>query len=239
MFVPNRKVKKVIVSCDCTNTIISRLKEFNINVIKTLKNPDLPEGLSTHADLQICFIENYAITAPFAYEYYKDLLPDYNVVKGNNKVQGAYPNDISYNILTSKKRLIHNLKYTDKKILQVCSDIDYSIYNVNQGYTKCTVCMVNENAVITEDEGVKNTLKESGFDVLLIDSGDVVLKGYKNGFLGGASGLIDKDTLCFFGDITKHSNYAEIHDFAEKYGVSLISLSNETLVDYGSIIPIF
>ena len=239
MFVPDRKVKKVIVSCDCTNNIISSLEKFNIDVIKTFKNPDLPEGLSTHADLQICFIEDYVITAPFAYEYYKELLPDYNVVRGNSKVQGAYPNDISYNVLTSKKRLFHNLKYTDKKVLQVCSDVDYSIYNVNQGYTKCTVCVVNENAVITEDEGVEKALKKSGFDVLYINSGDVVLKGYKNGFLGGASGLIDKDKLCFFGDITKHSNFTEIHDFAYKYGVSLISLSNEPLVDYGSIIPVF
>ena len=239
MFVPEKAVNRVIVSCDCTNNIISTLENFNIQVIKTLKNNDLPEGLSTHADLQICFIENYAITAPFAYKYYKASLNEYNVIMGYAKVQGSYPNDVSYNVLTSKNRLFHNLKYTDNKVLEICNKSNYSIYNVNQGYTKCTVCMVSENAAITEDKGIEKSLKKLGFDVLLIDSGDVFLNGFNNGFLGGASGLIDRDKLCFFGDISKHKNYNDIFRFACKYDVNLISLSDGALVDYGSILPVF
>lgn len=239
MLVPENKVKKVIVSCDCSNNIISNLEKFNIEVIKTLKNPHLPEGLSTHADLQICFIENFAVTAPFAYDYYKEKLPEFTVVMGLTNVQGAYPNDVSYNVLTTNKKLFHNLKFTDNKILELCRDAEFSIHQINQGYTKCTVCLVAENAVITEDIGVAVALKKYGFDVLLIKSGDVILNGYKNGFLGGASGLINNNKLCFLGDITKHINYEEIYKFAEKYGVGLISLTNEILVDYGSILPVF
>ena len=39
----------------------------------------------------------------------------------------------------------------------------YRIQNVNQGYTKCTTCIVSKNAVITEDNGLATIYKNNGF----------------------------------------------------------------------------
>lgn len=238
MFVPKKPVSRVIISCDCTSNIITTLQKYNIEVIKTLKNPDLPSGLSAHADLQICIIGNTAITVPFAYEYYKDNLVDFNVIKGESLVQGAYPNDVSYNVIIANNCLYHNLKYTDSVILNLANKNNLRIYNVNQGYTKCTVCFVTENAIVTEDEGIAKTFKNQGFDVLLVNFGDVLLNGYKHGFLGGSSGLIDKNKLAFCGNIKTHQDFNKIIDFTKKYGVQIVSLDETKLVDVGSIIPI-
>ena len=57
--------------------------------------------------------------------------------------------------------------------------------NVSQGYSKCSLCIVNENSVITEDDGIAEVLKRHNMDVLKISAGDVLLSGLDYGFLGG------------------------------------------------------
>ena len=109
---------------------------------------------------------------------------------------------------------------------------------VSQGYSKCPLCIVDQNSFITEDEGIANTLKRHNINVLKISAGDVRLPGLDYGFLGGASGKISKNLLAFTGDIRQHRDYDKIYDFCAERSVELISLSNEELIDIGSIIPV-
>lgn len=237
-FVPQGKVLKVIISFDCSDNIITELQKNNIEVIKTLKNKNLKESMSGHADLQINIVDDIAVVADFCFEHYKNMLPEFNVVKGVKEVQDTYPLDVSYNISAVNNCLYHNLKYTDSKLLEIYKNKGYRIQNVKQGYTKCTSCIVSENAVITEDIGLARIYKANDVDVLVVEPGDVKLNGFNYGFLGGASGLISNDTLAFCGNIKKHRNYKEIYSFTQKHKVDIISLSDEQLTDYGSIIPV-
>jgi len=238
-FIPDKKVKKIIISCDCPSNIITNLGKMNIEIIKTLKNPNLCDGLSGHADLQVNVFKDCIITPAFAYEYYKMLLPEFNVIKGKSDVVSKYPNDIAYNASFVNNHLVHNTKFSDKVILDLYLNNGYKILNVRQGYTKCTTCIVSDNAVITEDHGIAIKLMETGVDVLLISQGDVTLNGFNNGFLGGASGLIDKNKLAICGNIQKHNDCKSILKFAKKHNVEIVSLSDDYIVDIGSIIPIF
>lgn len=237
-FVPYKPVNKVIISCDAPEEIFSALNLLGIKTLKTLKNPNLNNGLCAHADLQICVLKNDAVTAPFAYEYYNSALSEFNVSSGTAQVQGSYPNDIAYNITAVKKHIVHNLKYTDGAVLEMYKKVGFGIQNVRQGYTKCTSCIIAESAVITEDLGLARCFIKLGADVLTVEPGDVFLDGFSYGFLGGASGMLDKNTVGFCGCIESHRNYREIKAFAEKHKVDIISLCNEPLRDIGSIIPI-
>ena len=55
------------------------------------------------------------------------------------------------------------------------------------------------------------------------------------GFIGGASGLINKTTLCFNGDLKTHPDCNNIIDFCKNVGVDTISLNKGNLVDIGTI----
>ncbi len=230
-------MNKVVISCNYSKNIISTLNKFNIKTVKTLENENLCKGLSGHADLQINIIDDIAIVADFAYNYYKENLTEFNVIKGISAVQATYPNDIAYNVSVVGKTMYHNLKYTDSKLIEIYKSKGFRIQNVKQGYTKCTTCIVNENAVITEDFGIAKALLKNGVDVLTVDCGDVLLDGFDYGFLGGASGLVAKNTLAFCGEIKNHRNYKEIYNFTQKHKVDIISLCNQQLTDIGSIIP--
>ena len=58
------------------------------------------------------------------------------------------------------------------------------------------------------------------------------------GFIGGCSGLISNDTIVFFGNIEKHPDYDKIKVFVNSKNKTILSLSNENLLDLGSLIPL-
>ena len=52
-------------------------------------------------------------------------------------------------------------------------------------------------------------------------------------FIGGASVRLSDSETAFFGDVTRHPDYAEMADFARGLGDVLVSLSDEELTDIG------
>ncbi|MBR5308656.1 MAG: hypothetical protein IKU43_07780 [Clostridia bacterium] len=134
--------------------------------------------------------------------------------------------------------MICNTKTVHKKVLDYAEDSKLKIINVNQGYAKCNICVVDEDSVITEDCGIASILNKNGYDVLLLKNHCVRLPGYEYGFIGGASGKLAKDKLAFFGCIENHTEFGRIYDFLNRKGIEAVSLSDEPLTDYGSLIPI-
>jgi len=108
--------------------------------------------------------------------------------------------------------------------------------NVNQGYSKCSVCVINENAIITSDLGIAKKCDLFGIDVLVIDDSCISLNGVSHGFIGGSSGLISPELLAVNGNIKLHKNYDNISNFCNKYNVNIISLHCGEIEDIGSII---
>ena len=110
--------------------------------------------------------------------------------------------------------------------------------NVKQGYCKCSICIVDDNSIITSDEGIYKEVIKYGIDCLLIQKGHIDLFELDYGFIGGCSGLISDKTLMFFGDIKKHPDYNKINTFVSSKNKTIISLSDENLLDLGSLIPL-
>ncbi|MCL2097040.1 MAG: hypothetical protein FWH10_09085 [Oscillospiraceae bacterium] len=147
----------------------------------------------------------------------------------------GYPGDIKLNAAIFGDYLICNIKHTDEKIIEYANETGKNIIDVNQGYAKCSVCIVNENSIITSDISICKKALQNNIEVLLIDKGHINLEGYDYGFIGGCSGLITKNKLAFTGNIELHPDYENIKNFCGSREVEAVSLSNEKLYDYGSM----
>ncbi len=228
----------VIVDCCANSELFKELDMHNVKYYKSYNLEFLYKPVNTHPDMQIHFItERIAVVAPSAYDYYRSLLPRrVTLYKGEKDPASTYPGDCAYNVAKVGKKVIGNLAYTDSVIKKIYTELGFEFINVKQGYTKCSLCVVDENSVITEDEGLYKALTSQGIDVLKIPAGEVVLKNFKNGFIGGASGFIGYNKLAFCGDVSKCSFFNELLKFINDRKVNIIYLLQTQIEDFGSIL---
>ncbi|MEG0855954.1 MAG: hypothetical protein RSG52_05705 [Terrisporobacter sp.] len=240
-FIPSGKISLALVDKRITKPMEEYLNKININIIKSETCKETYDAISCHPDISTLKINNNnIIVAPNVYEYYYYLLSPFgfNVIKGDSHIKNKYPKNIQYNVVILGKYAIHNFNYTDTKIINYIERNNFIKINVKQGYCKCSICIVDENSIITSDEGIYKEVKKHNIDCLLIEKGHIDLFKMNYGFIGGCSGLISKNDLVFFGDISKHPDFDKIKDFTKSKNKNLISLSNENLLDLGSLIPL-
>ena len=234
---PKKKINSVLVDYRAEDAIFS-LEKLGIKVYTTPKIDIAYPAVSGHPDMLFHHISSTeAIVAPQVYKYFSTLFPDIKIYSGKNKIGGTYPYDVAYNVARINKKAFHNLKYTDERIYEYYKENCIELINIKQGYSKCSICIVSENAIITADKNITLQALENGLDALCIHEGYVKLKDFSYGFIGGASGLISKEILAFNGNILKHPDYYKIKSFCKKHGVDIYPLHNHELEDIGSIIP--
>lgn len=229
-------MKKIaIIDCRADDKTVYSLEKMNITVIPTVKINNLYDAVATHADIQIHYLGNNSfITAPETYEYYKMCIPqECTLIKGQSNIGSKYPYDVCYNATSLKDYVLCNKSYTDKTILD---SYNKEFINIKQGYSKCNICVVKDNAIITADEGIVKSAKQKGIDVLHISQGNIKLRGFKYGFIGGATGLVDSGVLAINGNINNHSNSEQIKKFCSVHNVDILPLKEGNIVDIGTII---
>ena len=230
-------MKTVVVDFRISNKSINTLKNLGYRIIKTPKNPYVAEAICGHPDIVLCKLKNHDFLVDTTFcGFLSEKCRYLNLIEGKSHLQSKYPFDIAYNCALVGNKLFCNEKYTDKTILDYCKDNDIKILNIKQGYAKCSICIVSDNAIITADKNIFDTASKNNIDVLLIESKGIILKGYNEGFLGGATGLLEKDLLAVNGNINLHKDCDAIKKFCSKYGVNTVSLSDEPICDAGSII---
>lgn len=219
--------------------IITSLKKWGLNVIPVnpIEQLDLP--VASHADMQLYHAGGERlILAPHDAQL-KRTVEKYGFhIDFTEKLDKKYPLDIRCNAARIGEVCFCNPKGCSSLILERCTKDNITVVAVPQGYAKCSTCVVNRRAIITEDPSIAKAALEYGFDVLQISFGDVVLSGYPYGFLGGCCGLIDKNTIAFTGNISYHRDSAKIERFLEKHNVSPIFLASGKLKDIGGILPL-
>ena len=182
------------------------------------------EPISCHPDLFLCKL---------------GASPKSPVFQGDAALLGPkYPADVPYNAAVTEKYLICNTKTVSPDIVNAAKALypEIRIVHVAQGYTKCSLVVVDESRFLTEDEGIHRELcKIDGIECLLISPGYVELPGFERGFIGGASGRIG-DEIWFNGDISAHPDCGRITDFICGCGLTVCSIQGRPLLDIGSII---
>lgn len=220
-----------------TENEINSLKKLNYDVIKIPKDNNLYEAINGHTDIQLNIINKHTLIVNKNINLsFKELLKTKNInfIESDSTLSSKYPNNISLNAYITDNYLVHNLKFTDKKILEYSKN--KKNINVNQGYTKCSILPLREKAIITNDAGIYNTLKSENFDILLLPFGDIELSGFNYGFIGGVGGMISNDSMAFFGSLDNYTFGNEVKNFLYKYDIKPIYLSNTKLIDRGSLL---
>lgn len=220
----------------CSNEEIDNIVKQGLTPIIVPKTTNVYDAINGHVDIQMNIIsKNTIIIHKSMDKDFCNTLDKFNIkyIFSNDDLKYSYPGDIILNGIVLDNYFIHNLKYTDKNLLDNIKN--KSLINVKQGYSKCSVLIVNQKAIITSDKGIANALRKENFDVLLIPPGDIILPSMNYGFIGGTGGLINNNTMAFFGDLQYYAYGREVYDFLYKYDVKPIYLSQGKLIDRGSI----
>jgi len=197
-------------------------------------------AISSHPDILLHHLGGNTFVAPPEIAiYFKKNIPGANILEGKSPIGKHYPEDIAYNVARINRIAFHNTKFTDPVICEYFEQNGVTLIDVKQGYSKCSVCIVSENAIITSDMGIAKKADLYQLDVLKIQEGYILLDGFSHGFIGGATGLISPEILAVNGDLSTHPDYESILLFCEKHHVQILSLHQGIPKDIGSMIPIF
>lgn len=216
--------------------IVYELNKIGYDLFYTQEVEDFLPLENYHADMQCVLIDKTAFILSCCNEIIDELSKYYNVVLCGENINEKYPNNVVLNAVVLNDCIIAKVDSLDLKLIEYCKNNNYKLIDVNQGYTKCSCVIVNENSIITEDESIYNSLINTNINVLKIKKGFVKLDGAEYGFIGGASVLLDKNKLFFFGDITLHPDYKLIKEFCDDRNVKIEYIKNKDLVDIGGAI---
>jgi hypothetical protein len=215
------------------------LRSRGYEIIEVRKTEAVYDAVSCHTDIYLCKIGDGLIVSQEQYPLIKDDLLRCRVTYsvGVSPLGRRYPADIKYNAAQLGGYLIHLTNQTDPVILDKAKETGLKPIHVKQGYTKCNLVIVDENAVISSDEGMSAVLNRYGIEVLLITQGHVKLSGFPYGFLGGASGRVGSELL-FNGNLSVHPDFEKIKEFIGKRGLKTVWFEDYPLEDVGSLIQI-
>lgn len=230
-------MKKLLVDCRMRQVEKNYLKSLGFELIELEPNNDLYDEISAHPDVQVAKIENNLVQAPNASITLK------NAIIGSSKTGAKYPESVHYNVCCIGNYLIHNLNYTDLKVLELADSINMTKVHVNQGYAKCSIAITSDSSCITTDIQVYKTLLPLKIDCLYIEEKSIhlinknELESNMRGFIGGASAVLGNKFI-LFGDRNNLNNLNKVENHIKKYNLEFIDFPGLSIHDYGGIIEI-
>lgn len=222
------------------------LNKLDRNILALPSINNVYEEISSHVDIYISKIKDTLIIEKAMYDNIKEKVLDNDIciVRGNETVKNPYPNDILYNVCIIGNNAIHNFKYTDKKLLEIIDKKGLNKININQGYSNCSIAVIDDNSAIVSDKKIANMLQEYGIDTLYIDEKlDIKLLDKKgnyskmSGFIGGAIERMENNVIVF-GDLNKIDKENKIRNFITSRNLNVIDFKGFDVIDYGGIIKI-
>lgn len=239
---PQGPVKLAVVDGRITYEMEQTFSGLGIALIKTCPYPNIQKAISCHPDIFLNHIgENIIVHAPGAHPALLEMLSGcgFTLLAGETELSAEYPGDIAYNVAVAGTSYFHNLKHTDPVLRRELERQGYEPVNIAQGYSKCSISIIDEKSIITGDKGIVKAAEKKGFEVLLLEAGqNIVLPGIGEGFIGGSSGMLGQNILAVAGNAQKLVSYQAIAAFLEKKKISILSLSDSQVLDIGSILPL-
>ena len=246
-------VKKPLLPTDCSDIVISgRYYAFFENILKKLgirafllsDNRQLPKETAHHTDLSVfhaggnqIYISQYYKDSPFSERLHG---AGFEIRYFEKALSEKYPDDAGGNVCYFGKCAVLNTRTADpviRKYLDSCGAVQI---DVRQGYTKCNICVIDDQSIITNDRIISVKAKQAGMDVLLSDPTYIRLEGFQHGFIGGSTFKATADKLCFTGvlDCFPEIEKKRILDFLDKKGIEPVFLSEFPLFDIGGAVPL-
>lgn len=233
---PNGSVRHILLGAKYKEKLEKPLFDHGLIPMWLPDNKYVDDRLSGHADLSAVHIKNKEIVITAGDTFVNSLTRiGFNISKYEFAQGRAYPSDAALNICIAGEYCICNTKTASRHLIKT---IPYEIIECTQGYTKCSVAVVDENTIITSDKIIADRTKNAGFDVLLLDDSFVKLEGFNKGFIGGSAFKISKKEIAFTGQIRDTIQKEAIEVFLNKHNVNAVYLTEEQIFDIGSAIPL-
>lgn len=220
--------------------IAESLRQEGIGLLEVVPTAALPTAVASHSDLQLLHLGDKHLLLAKEAAYLQHALQADGFITNllAHELGNSYPHDISLNFLLLEKSCFGLYSNMPLQLIKHCKDAGLQIIDTRQGYARCSVAVVAENAAITADTGLYRLLCNRGVDVLQIPAGDILLPGYDTGFIGGCCGCIGNDRIAFTGVLENHSWGKQVLAFLEKHQVTPVYLQDGKLLDIGGILPL-
>lgn len=235
----NKSLPLILIGEGAPQSIIDALSDLSLRIIKLPTDNRLPAPVSSHADMLIFHIgdrifcnEDYYVKNKAIFSIIEEY--GYTISPSSFDIKPFYPFDVALNQALIGYKFFGKKESCAGAILDYASANGYEYIPIKQGYAKCSTLVLKENAIVSADDSIIKAAKKCDIDTLRIENslGQIVLKGYDYGFIGGAS-LVYENKAIFFGDLLSHKNGLEISDFCAKHGFSVLSLVKSPLIDIG------
>ena len=238
-----QNARTILVGKKYYTKLVKAFECLGIQLISVPDNPFVDERLSGHADLSVVHLGGNKIAlAPYlkGTDFAKYLLDEgFELMFSERAQSGEYPLDAALNFCICGEKVIYNPQSADDMIVQYLTSCrGYKPVVVKQGYTKCSVCTVDERGIVSSDSLIHKSALEEGLDSLKILPGFVSLPGFEYGFLGGAAFKISENKLAFTGVLDEHPNKNDILKFLCLHNVEPVYITRDPVFDIGSAIPI-
>lgn len=232
--------KSLIIDSRMRDVEKDKLIDLGYELLEIIKNEEIYEEISSHVDIFACKVGKKIVIEP---SQYIKMHQNESCIKGQSKVKSKYPEDIKYNVCIIGKKAIHYFEYTDEILKQELINNGYELINTKQGYTNCSIAVIDNNSAIVTDKGLFKILKAHGIDVLFIQE-ELDIKLFnenkysdKKGFIGGCISRIG-NKIIVFGDLNKIDEKQKIRNFINRKGLEIIEFKGLDVIDYGGIIEL-
>ena len=233
----------VIIGEKYCNILQNGVGKLGINILSMPDNPYVDDRLSGHADLSVLHLGgDRLLLAPYLKgSSFSRQLEDrgFDIQFAAIEQSALYPNDAQMNVCILGDKVIYNPKTVPDTIVKCLTTGDRAVQiSSRQGYSRCSMCVVSDNAIITADEGICRSAEAHGVDVLKIRPGYIDLPGFDYGFIGGASFKLSDTKLAFTGGLDKHPDAERIIEFASLHNIDIVYITDKPAFDIGGAIPI-
>lgn len=239
---PEGKVKLLIAGERYQKKLAQPLEKLGISVLWMPDNTSVDPRVAGHVDLSLVHLGGNRLVACKELTG-SNIFVNYLTNRGAELIFSLeelgleYPADARLNVCIFGNYLIKNEKHAERLISELRPDL--SIIDVKQGYTKCSICVVDSESIITSDNDIAAKARASGINVLLIRPGHISLPGYDTGFMGGSAFKIAAGSLAFTGRLDGHPDEEKILEFLSGRNIEPVFLTDEPVFDIGSAIPLF
>lgn len=228
--------KKVIIDNRMRKVEKDMLYDMGYEIIEIQTSEKVYTEISSHVDIFACKVGKNIILEPS-----HNIQKISNIIYGKEKIGLKYPADIKYNVCIIGKKAIHNLEQTDEILKQELIKNGYELINTTQGYTNCSIVVIDDNSAIVTDKGLFKILEKHGIETLYIpEQLDIKLLkdneySEKKGFIGGCICRIG-DKIIVFGDLDKIDYAKKIRKFIQRKNREIIEFKGLDVIDYGGLI---
>ncbi len=225
-----------IVNPETSDGVLAALRKLDIEPIPIDATDRVDRPLSGHPDLQVFPLGERLYCHPdISPSFLKKIGRYREIVLCRTRLGLAPRQTVPYCVAHAGVAAFHRAPLTDGTIKTALEREGIPLVDVRQGFAKCCTVIAAPGRVITGDGMIHRKAGGAGLDSLCIAPGHVPLRGYRHGFLGGASGSFG-GTVLFTGNLDSHPDRDRILEFIHEGGCAVRYLSNGPACDTGSIL---